>query len=357
MRTNESSIKIDYRVEIENTIEAFFVSNIQRSNTIHPHYKTLWTTLHQLISSGGKRIRPLMTLMAYEAFGGSDTAAILPIAAAQELLHLSMLIHDDIIDRDHVRYGVDNISGSYIKLYSSLVPDEEDRLHYAQSSALLAGDLLISGSYDLITQASVIPQKIIAAQQLLAESIFEVAGGELLDTESAFRYADEIKAETIAYYKTASYTFIGPLLTGTILAGASQDDQRTIRQFAENLGIAYQFTDDIIGIFGDEQKTGKSNTSDIREGKRTFMIEQFYSCASPEQKEQFERYFAMKNITPYQAERIRKLLVLSGARKKTEDAIEFHSMNARLALKRLTITEKHYEALNNLVATVTKREY
>lgn len=356
MRIQEPLKRINYQAAIEVTIDVYFEENIEKAKTISTHYTALWEALYAFAKSGGKRIRPQMTLLAYEAFGGKGTSTMLPIAAAQELLHLSMLIHDDIIDRDYLRHGVDNIAGSYEKIYESLVQDSSERTHYAQSAALLAGDLLISGSYQLMMDTSIIPQKIIAIQKMLGESIFEVAGGELLDTEAAFRPAGEIDAETIAHFKTASYTFIGPLMTGALLAHASDADKTLLRIFADNLGIAYQFTDDIIGIFGNEEITGKSTIGDIREGKRTYIIEQFYDIASGEELTEFEKYFGQSDITREEASMVRELLRISGAKRKTEEAVDHHVENALIALAGLRIEDIHKEKLRDLVRTATKRE-
>jgi geranylgeranyl diphosphate synthase type II len=355
MRTHNQIKQASYRLQIDASLEAFFVDNVNKAFLVNAHYANLWKALQTLNLSGGKRLRPQITLMAYEAFGGTDIPAILPVATAQELIHLAMLIHDDIIDRDYVRHGVDNIAGTYNKLYATLVGSVEDRTHYAQSAALLAGDLLISASYQLITTASIIPQKIIAMQHLLGTTIFEVAGGELLDTESAF-YNGEISAEIIAYYKTASYTFISPLMAGAVLANASKEDQTLLRVFAENLGIAYQFTDDIISVFGDESKTGKSTTSDIREGKRTYLVEQFYLLASNDEIKQFESYFGKQEVTTEGIEKVRHLLIATGSKAKTEESINTHIELSRAALINLGFNEEYNKKFNDLIILSTKRD-
>lgn len=355
-RTHNSDQSIDFSTALNTTIDHFFERSISKALTINPHYETLWKELHRLIQSGGKRLRPRMTALAYEAFGGTDIVGMLPIAAAQELLHLSMLVHDDIIDRDYIRYGVANIAGGYDKIYSPLVSNTTDRLHYARSAALLGGDLLISASYQLMTESTLAPDRVIAAQHLFSKSIFEVAGGELLDTESVFRPLGEISAETIAHYKTASYSFIGPLMIGALLADAPHEDQAYLRLFAENLGIAYQLTDDIIGVFGDEEKTGKSNTSDIREGKRTYTIEQFYARSTPEQKELFGHYFGDRQITTEQVDIIKGLLISTGARQKTDEAIARYEVKAHSALDSLSINKPFHDSLSELITTVIRRD-
>lgn len=356
MTHQATDTKVDYTLEINRTLGSFFDGHITDAKTISPYYEALWLEMKRLIESGGKRLRPKMALLAYGAFGGKDINSILPVAAAQELLHVSMLIHDDIIDRDYIRYGVDNIAGGYDKIYEQFVSDKTDRLHYAHSAALLAGDLLISGSYELILDSGISLEKIVEVQRLFVKGLFEVAGGELLDTESSFREMGAISAETVSQYKTASYTFVAPLVIGATLAGASAESIQYLRTFAENIGIAYQLRDDIIGVFGDELLTGKSSIGDIREGKRTYMIEQFVALATEEQRVTFDHYFGDQSISSEEAEIIKNLLTTSGARQKTEAAIDGYEASAREALGSLEIPDGFSQQLEELIVVATKRE-
>ncbi len=355
MYTTETITKVDNRVAIDVVIEVFLARKLKKSSTMSPYYQALWSEIARLISSGGKRLRSQMTVLSYLMFGGKDVASILPAAAAQELLHLGMLIHDDIIDRDYTRYGVDNIAGGYNKIYDELVSDKTDRLHYAHSAALLAGDLMLSEAYILMAESKVDACKIISIQKLLGESIFEVVGGELLDTESAFREIGAVAPEIVALYKTASYTFTLPVLVGAQLANVSVSDQLYVREFGHSLGIAFQLRDDIIGVFGDEAETGKTTTGDIREGKRTYMIEQFCLLANEDQRVVFDSYFGDHSISTDEVLQIRELLLASGALEKTEQAIIDYEAKARDALKKLTINPAYQEQLNELITVAIKR--
>src|SRR5690606_33361336 len=94
-------------------------------------------------------------MVSYRTLGGDDISAVAPAAAALELLHQGMLMHDDIIDRDLMRYGIDNIAGSYKKRYQSILEDDSSRNHYAASAAMLGGDLLLSAAYELMAECKV----------------------------------------------------------------------------------------------------------------------------------------------------------------------------------------------------------
>src|SRR5690606_6937113 len=101
--------------------------------------------------AGGKRIRPFLTISAYALFSSTIPSDMYKIAAAQEFLHFALLIHDDIIDRDTIRYGQKNITGVYTEIYQT---DSSDSLHFANGAALMAGDLALSQAYSLINNTN-----------------------------------------------------------------------------------------------------------------------------------------------------------------------------------------------------------
>jgi geranylgeranyl diphosphate synthase type II len=280
---------------------------------------------------------------------------MVPIAAALELLHASLLMHDDIIDRDYTRYGVSNVAGGYRHAYEQLLEDEVERTHFANSAALLGGDLLLSGAYQMIAQSALSNEDRMMAQHLLTEAIFQVAGGELLDTESSFREFGAIPAELVAVYKTASYTFVTPLLVGATLAGITGEQKVFLRIFAENLGVAFQLQDDLLGVFGNSNQTGKSTVGDLREGKKTYMVEQFCVLADEQQKEYFFRYFGQETLTVAQADQLRTQLIESGAMQQTEDAIAAYVHRAQQALSELHVSESHRQQFIELIDKAVKR--
>lgn len=342
---------------VNDLLTAFFVSSIKQAEAIHPNYAQLWKQLHSLQSSGGKRLRPKLVFLSYSAFHGQRPELIAPVAAAQELLHFSMLIHDDIIDRDTTRYGVPNITGSYENIYGEHVPDSADRTHYANSAAIMAGDLMIAAAHSLITESAVDDSQKIAALKIMYRSMFDVAGGELLDTESSFLPSGSIDPLKIAHFKTASYSFLGPLLTGATLADANDSAKENLTQLAINLGIAYQLTDDLLGVFGDEVKTGKSNTGDVREGKQTYLIEMTRSALSPDQLVKFETHFGNKNASTDDIETIKQMIVKSGARQKTLDLIDSYVKKTRGALHALHIDDASRLQLDELITKAIKRDF
>lgn len=334
---------------IDEKLEAFFTEREQEAATIHPRYEQLWQALHVLMLAGGKRLRPYMLLGAYSAYSDQDAKHILSAAVAQELLHMAMLIHDDIIDRDDIRYGVQNISGQYKAAYSPLLTSADERGHMALSAAVLAGDALLSEAHAMLTRIETPTLYYHEAHEIFRTGIFQVIGGELLDTELPFLPSGTVSPEVIARYKTASYSFVSPLIMGAALAGVDISHRKLLRTFAEALGIAYQLRDDVLGVFGNENSTGKSASSDITEGKRTLLVDRFDALATAEQKEQFYALFHNVDASAEDISRARALLQQSGALESIEDEITERSLKLSNMIDGIAESPDAREFYTNLV--------
>lgn len=346
----------DIKTRVNDSLDAIMSERIADAQKINPAYGDLWKSIETLSKAGGKRLRPYIMTLAYTMNQSNDIADVLPAAVAQELLHVAMLIHDDIIDRDDIRYGVKNISGQYEELYTSHVQDPVERRHFSSSAALLAGDLLITEAFKNLSQCHTAPETLTKAQALLAQSIFTVVGGELLDTESVFKPFDEVDAVSIATHKTASYSFVGPLVMGATLAHEPENTIILLKEFGTALGIAYQLKDDLLGTFGTEAVFGKSVSSDITEGKHTYLIECFYRLASDEQKTSFAPLFKNPQSTESELEQARQLLVDSGAKAATESMLSELATSATATLDTITMNEVTHKAFKQLIALCIARE-
>ncbi len=317
---------------------------------VNDRYALLWSTIGSVFEAGGKRLRPYILLATFDAYApDTDIETVMPAALAQEMIHVSMLIHDDIIDRDTIRYGVKSVSGQYHDNYTPYIEDVSERTHMTHSSALLAGDVLISDSYRLLSRVDRPPEAVTQAITILSNAVFDVVGGELLDTESSFIPDLKLTAETVARYKTAGYSFISPLTMGATLAGASQEQIVLLHRLGETIGIAYQLKDDLLGVFGDSDTTGKSTSSDIREGKMTVLIEQFQQCGTPAQQEKFFALFHNANITDDEVSEARTILLESGAKVRVDERINelHHTANDIISL--LEINDSAKQAFNELL--------
>lgn len=229
---------------------------------------------------GGKCIRGGLAKLGYEiAAGEKSDERILPISAALEILQAAVLAHDDIIDRSPTRRGKDSVWQKIAR--------EKDDFHYGLSQAVCLGDMGIFLANRLITDSNYPAERRLSALSILNLTGLNTIGGEMLDVATAASkdYSEEDRILRISRFKTAWYTIVGPLQIGATLGGASLELLRRIQDFGMALGIAFQLKDDVLGILGSEEETGKSNTSDIAEGKVTLLIHYALKNMNSQQKE------------------------------------------------------------------------
>lgn len=355
MQTTNQTLELSsVRADINNFLDIYYLSQIERAQELHDDYAQLWQTMYAVHEAGGKRIRPYMMLLAYTAFGGEDLKAVLPTAAALELLHSCMLMHDDIIDRDYIRHGRPNVAGTYRQQYQART-DIDTATHLADSAALLAGDSILSAAYQVVMDSPLPDNQKIRAAKRLGDITFVVAGGELLDTGTVLLPFNKADPLGVAQLKTADYSFVGPLTMGAELAGADEESQQTLREFGTALGIAFQLTDDLIGLFGDPEQVGKPAVSDLQEAKRTFLMREAYARASDDQKKRLDAILGKATITDKELKEVQNILVTCGAKQATEETAHIYSEQARSKVPMLAIEVGPRVQFEELIAMAVKR--
>lgn len=338
---------------VESVLEDFFSLSSARAAQLAPSFQTLWHTL-QRNASGGKRFRPQMVMTSYTALGGTNLRSAAHAGAAFELLHTALIVHDDVIDRDFVRRGIPNVSGSYRDIAHTAglsIPTAE---HRGMSVAVIAGDLALSGAFRLMDRASSDPAVRDRLNELLDRAVFESAAGELIDVDFSLHEAvppveDVLQMEML---KTAVYSFEGPLQAGAILAGASEELIDAMSEFGRNIGIAYQVIDDLLGVYGDENSTGKTTLGDLREGKRTALIA---FAAGTSQWPQLQPLIGKSTLTHEEAVDVRATLEAIGAKAFTQDLATSHADKALAALRGGSVPEALEQALTPVVSAVIER--
>lgn len=208
------------------------------------------------VLAGGKRLRPVLVLAAAEAVGGRGED-VLDVACAIEMLHTYSLIHDDLpaMDNDDYRRG---------KLTNHKV--------YGESIAILAGDALLTYAFEVMAAAQVHDQRrllMVIREIAQAAGTLGMIGGQVVDLESEGQQIDHKTLEYIHRAKTGAL-FRASLRAGAIIAGATEEQLSCLTEYAEHFGLAFQITDDILDIVGDEQKIGKPVGSDVKNMKVTY---------------------------------------------------------------------------------------
>lgn len=337
---------------VDLVLTSFFARSKSRAEAMHPDYLAMWEHL-EACTVGGKRFRPRLVMTTYGLLGGTDTTTAATVAAAFELLHTALIVHDDVVDRDFTRRGVPNVSGTYRKLAAD--KGAADRAeHTGLSVGVIAGDLVLSNSYRLMGEIDVDLSTRQKLGDLLDEAVFASAGGELLDVLAPLDPTPQSVDEVLdmARLKTAVYSFEAPLQAGAVLAGADTRLVDALGAFGRCIGIAYQIADDLSGVFGDETRTGKIGWGDLREGKRTALISH---AATQPQWTRIAELLANPDLNAAGAAEARTLLIESGARDR---AMQLAAEFTEQALQQLTsafVPQELRDGLTPLSDVVTER--
>jgi geranylgeranyl diphosphate synthase type II len=248
------------------------------------------------------------------------------------------------------------VAGQYHTLYDGYGHSPAQKLHYASSAALLGGDLLLAGAYDML-HTSQLPMKAkLDALDLLRQAVFVVAGGELLDTEAAFVPPTADESLRIAQLKTSHYSFVTTLQMGAVLAGASAEVIHTLGQAGEAIGIAYQLADDLLGMFGNERITGKTTAGDLVEGKRTYLVERGLALTDTNGRKKLQAALGNPKATRKMQQAAKAVLVDSGAKAETEAMMVRKQTEATLLLTNIPLQDEARSSLTALFAKLAWRE-
>ncbi len=314
------------QAQVDAVLGRFFSLAKKRAAPLGTEYLELWKAL-EANTVGGKRFRPRMVFAAYDALGGKDSEAAACIGAAFELLHTALIVHDDVIDRDFTRRGAPNLAGAYRdRALAAGAPDAVAE-HRGISAAVIAGDLALFNAYRLIDRSGVGDVVRGRLVEVMDEALFASAAGELIDVDFSSmpdvpRFDDILTMERL---KTAVYSFECPLQAGAILAGASEETVAKLGDFGRDIGIAYQLVDDLLGVFGAEEETGKTTVGDLREGKRTVLIA--YATSAPGWDD-VAPLLGKLDLTDEEAETLRAHLTACGAKSFTQGLARYYANRA-----------------------------
>lgn len=266
-----------------------------------------------ILKRGGKRIRGALVILGYEMSGGTNQKMILHAARALEMFHAYILMIDDIQDRSAQRRGG---LTAHIALadYHRSQKWTGDSQHFGISIALNGALAGAHAAQTILTGLDVNQQRKLNAISIVNRTMVITAHGQTYDI--MYEAMPDITRDDIDHvmlWKTAEYTMLNPLCVGMVLAGAECDETDAIREYALNSGVAFQIIDDIIGVFGSEAETGKSPMDDIREGKRTVLLENTLGRASAEDTIFLQGILGSQRLTGDDFERCKQIMRDSGA--------------------------------------------
>jgi geranylgeranyl diphosphate synthase type I len=335
---------------VEDRIAGVLDAELARWSAVDPDLAEPFSALRDLVLAGGKRLRPAFCHWAYVGAGGSaEDPAVVDAGAALELLHTFALVHDDIMDGSATRRGTDTI---HVLFESGHALDgwRGEARRFGEGVAILVGDLAFVYADQLLAGAPP------AAHEVFTELRIEVNVGQYLDLLNTVRgRANEDSARRISRFKSGKYTVERPLHLGAALAGRLDELAASLSGYGLPLGEAFQLRDDLLGVFGDEDVTGKPVGEDLREGKPTLLYAMAVEQASEADAAVLARYGAA-DLDEDEVAALQDVLLSSGAVETVEGNIDRQVAEAVEAIDGAGLADEAHEALVELAYYVAGRD-
>ena len=337
-------LKIKNRIEKELRDYARSVNKTYSLNKLSPE---LSRNIKEFICRKGKRIRPLLFCIGYLGFSKKAPAGLYRGALSLELLHDFLLVHDDIIDKSCMRRGAPSM---HTLLEHDFCQNKKTKFT-GQDLAIVTGDIIYAMALDTFLSIKENRLRKENALRKFISTSLHTAGGEFIELILGNKPIEKVKLEDIYKiydYKTANYTFASPLAIGATLSGAKTGQVKKIYSYGMLLGRAFQIKDDIIGTFGKEKETGKSNITDIAEAKRTLLICYAFSHANKKDRLTISKIFNGNRVRKTDLVEIRRIITESGALSFAQKQIKYLYSKAIGQISSLKMKKNYLQALGNL---------
>ncbi|MCP4653748.1 MAG: polyprenyl synthetase family protein [Candidatus Omnitrophica bacterium] len=331
------------------------LKNIIESSDLKSISPLLFKSIKDFCLRDGKRIRPTLFVAGYLGFSQKPAANLYKSAAALELLHDFMLIHDDIIDKSDTRRG----KLSMHQLFNNHLKGKKGIKFNGQDLAIVAGDVVYAMAINSFLSINENYARKEKALRNFIDATYRTGCGEFIELLLGAKNIEKITKQDIYHiydYKTSYYTFAAPLSTGAILAGAKQAEVKKLINYAMLTGKAFQIMDDILGIFGNEKKIGKSTLSDLQEAKKTILIWYAYCNTTKKNKTVIKKISSKKNVSRKDLLLMQKIITDSGALKYAQMEVIRLGNQAKQILKTSKIKTQYktllFDTCNKLIHSV-----
>jgi geranylgeranyl diphosphate synthase type I len=341
---------------VDSELAAFFDARAVRLGALGDDLAELSTTARSFVLNGGKRLRPMFAYCGWRCVRSADgDDAMITAAASLELLHGCALIHDDVMDGSSTRRGRPSVHTAFTAMHAN-GGFTGDRHVFGTAAAIVVGDLLLSWADAMFADAGFDAESATRARHVYDDMRQQVMAGQYLDVlvqaRGAFSAEDALR---VAKYKTSKYTVEGPLQFGAAAAGAPPEIVEAISAYGLPLGEAFQLRDDVLGVFGDPDRTGKPSGDDLREGKQTMLVALAMDEADASQAALLRSGLGDRGLTDDGVAAICDVIVATSALARVEARIAERTKQARTALAASTIAADAREVLDMLAVAATER--
>ncbi|MBR4925392.1 MAG: polyprenyl synthetase family protein [Prevotella sp.] len=299
--------------------------------------QSLYEPIKYVLSMGGKRVRPVLMMLAYNMYK-DDPESILPSACALETYHNYTLLHDDLMDNAALRRGHETV-----------------HMKWDANTAILSGDSMLVLAYERIAQCP--KEKLAGVLSLFTETALEIGEGQQYDMEFENR-TDVTEAEYIEMIRLKTSVLLAcAVKMGAMLAGASDDDADNLYKFGEQIGLAFQLQDDFLDVYGDSAVFGKAIGGDITSNKKTFMLINAINHANAEQRAELTRWITAEQFDAKEkVAAVTRLYNEIGIDRMAKDKIEYYFEQSTKYLALVNVPEERKQELIAYTHDMMNRE-
>ena len=352
------------RRRVQQAIDGQIAGGSRSLTEIGPEIAPLVDAVSRLLT-GGKGLRAGFLYWGYRAAGGTDSDAAVRLAASMEFFQGAALLHDDVMDRSDTRRGMPSAHRAVATLHRERgwAGDPE---RFGEGTAILAGDLCLTWCDELYATCGLPTDALTQGRPAFDAMRTQLMGGQFLDLLESVRGWDGLdlderieSARKVIRFKSAKYTIEHPLTIGAMVGGVTTDELEPLSDYGLSLGEAFQLRDDLLGVFGDPEATGKPAGDDLREGKRTVLIALGLDGAGDEGRALLESLLGRDDLEDAGVAAIRGILIEVGAVDRVEALIATLADDARKAVGRARDTGRFegvaLDVLEQLIEVSTAR--
>ncbi len=300
--------------------------------------ENLFQPISYTLSQGGKRLRPVLTLMTCEMLGGAIEEALYP-ALGLEIFHNFTLIHDDILDNAPLRRGKETV----FKKWNANI-------------AILSGDTMFAIAYTYFFKTK--EKHIIPILNVFNDAVVDVCKGQQYDMDYETSYDVSI-SDYIEMIRLKTAVLLGTCAkVGAVIAGAQEENLSNVYNFAEKLGLAFQLKDDLLDLYGNETLFGKTTGGDIESNKKTFLFLKALEVADPHTRKELQELYAIRNTDPKQKiEKVKAIYEKLRIKELTEEAINTYYKEAVDRIDALSVQTENKEHMYHFARKLMARQY
>ncbi|MBD2758657.1 polyprenyl synthetase family protein [Yimella sp. cx-573] len=350
----------DLRDQIQAVLDRAHLRHTEELAPIGPEIQALIDPVNALLR-GGKRLRAGFCYWGYRAAGGPHSESIIQVATAMEVFQAAALLHDDVMDRSDTRRGMPTAHRQLAALHRENGWDG-DAERFGEAAAILAGDLCLNWTDELYSTSGLPTDELARGRTVFDLMRTQLMGGQYLDVLESVRPWDTAttqerldRSRTVIRYKSAKYTVEQPLLIGATAFGVNDTTATALSEYGLALGEAFQLRDDVLGVYGDPEATGKPAGDDLREGKRTVLIAYALDASSEADTARFTELFGRDDLDDAGVTWLRDWVTSTGGVDRTEELISKASDDAAAALQRAELTDEGAARLHDLIGIAVAR--